>query len=58
MQSHLIIESLIDMENNQGHLECPNCKMELAKKGTYKERNTYWINRGKINTKRLGNYFK
>lgn len=58
MQFHLIIESVIDIENNTGHLECPNCKMELAKRGTYKGRDSYWINRGKVNTKRLDNYFK
>lgn len=55
MQVHLIIESAVDIENDKGHLECPNCNMELAKEGTYKEGKTYWINRGKINKKRLDN---
>lgn len=56
MQIPRIIESEIDLENNKGHLLCPNCKIELARKGVYKENTTYWIIRGKVNTRRLDNY--
>ncbi len=57
MQVPRIIESEIDLQNNKGHLRCPTCKMVLARKGTYNEAVTYWVVRGKINTKRLSNYF-
>ena len=56
MQIPRIIESEIDLENDKGHLLCPNCKRELARKGVYNENITYWIIRGKVNTKRLDNY--
>ena len=56
MQIPRIIESEIDLENNGGHLLCHKCQSELAKKGTYDDNITYWIVRGKANTKRLDNY--
>lgn len=56
MQILRIIESEVDFESNKGHLLCPNCQNELAKKGTYDDNITYWIVRGKANTKRIDNY--
>ncbi|SMB91528.1 conserved hypothetical protein [Desulfonispora thiosulfatigenes DSM 11270] len=57
MQVPRIIESDVNLEGYEGHLLCSNCKEELARKGTYNENITYWIIRGKVNTKRLTNYF-
>lgn len=51
-----VIESKVDIANNEGHLLCPNCQNKIARKGVYNGRTTYWIVRGKINTKRLDNY--
>ncbi|MGO1469557.1 MAG: hypothetical protein ACTHW2_06020 [Tissierella sp.] len=56
MQLPRIIESQIDLKRNKGHLRCTNCRRELARKGAYNENITYWIIRGKVNTKRLDNY--
>lgn len=56
MQLPRIVASEVDLENHQGHLVCSNCKEDLARKGTYNERLTYWVIRGKINTKKLSNY--
>ncbi len=53
MQVPRIIESEINLEEHEGHLLCTNCKEELAKKGTYNGNVTYWVIRGKVNTKRL-----
>lgn len=56
MQIHRIIESQLDLETHKGHLMCDSCNMELARKDTYNDRRTYWIVRGRVNTKRLDNY--
>ena len=57
MQLPRIVESEINLENHEGHLLCIKCKEEIAMKGTYDENITYWIVRGKVNSKRLDNYF-
>lgn len=56
MQLPRIIESKVDLKNHKGHLLCPNCGEELARRGTYKENLTYWIVRGRVNTRVLNNY--
>lgn len=56
LQEHKIIESEFNLKNHDSHLFCPNCKEHLANKGTYNDRLTYFIIRGKINSKRLDNY--
>lgn len=53
MQLPRIISSEVNLEKHEGHLLCPNCNEELARKGTYDENVTYWVIRGKINSKRL-----
>lgn len=55
MQLPRIMESEVDLEKEEGHLACPNCNNELARKGIYRNKRTYWIIRGKVNTKRLDN---
>lgn len=37
----------------KGHLCCLNCGEELAKEGTYRNRLTYSVVRGKINTRKI-----
>ena len=56
LQEHRIIESEFDLEKHKGNLFCINCKEELANRGTYNNRLTYFIIRGQINSKRLDNY--
>ena len=56
LQAHRIIESEFDLETQKGHLECMNCKEVLANRGLYRGKLTYFIIRGKINSKRLTNY--
>lgn len=56
LQNHKIIESTFNLKDQKGHLYCPNCKEQLANKGIYNDRLTYFIIRGKINSKRLDNY--
>lgn len=51
-----IVESAVDIEKLTGHLRCPKCQMELARKGSYGNTLAFWIIRGKVNTKRLDNY--
>lgn len=53
MQIARIIESEIDLKKHKGHLICPSCKMELARRGTYRNNIAYWTIRGRINTKRI-----
>lgn len=56
MQLPRIADSEVNLENHAGHLVCFNCGEELARKGTYNGNLTYWVIRGKINTKNLNNY--
>lgn len=56
LQSHRIMESEFDLQNHKGHLFCPNCNEKLANRGLYNDRLTYFVIRGKINSKRLDNY--
>jgi len=53
LQLPRIIESELDLEKLEGNLFCTNCKEELARKGNYNGNVTYWIIRGKVNSKRL-----
>lgn len=55
MQLLRIIESEMDLEKLEGHIVCPYCETELARKGVYKNNRAYWTIRSKINTKRLDN---
>lgn len=55
MQLLRIIESEMDLEKLEGHLICPYCKTELARKGVYRNNIAYWTIRGRINTKMLDN---
>lgn len=56
LQEHKIIESQFDLKNHLGHLHCNHCEEKLANRGTYNERLTYFIIRGKVNSRRLDNY--
>ncbi|TYO96975.1 hypothetical protein [Desulfallas thermosapovorans] len=56
LQLPRIIASEVNLEENEGNLFCSNCREELARKGTYDNNVTYWIIRGKVNSKRLNNY--
>ena len=56
LQEHRIIESEIDLNKHQGHLHCPNCREDLANRGVYNGRLTFFIIRGKVNSRRLDNY--
>lgn len=56
LQEHRIIQSEFNLQNNKGHLYCPNCKEQLANRGIYDGGLTYFIIRGKVNSKRLDNY--
>ncbi|MDD4323766.1 MAG: hypothetical protein PHR78_00995 [Eubacteriales bacterium] len=56
MLASRIIEAETDIEKLEGHLKCPGCQLELARRGTHNKELAYWIIRGKINTKRLDNY--
>lgn len=56
LQKHRIIESEFDLESHKGHLHCLNCKEKLANRGTHNDNLTYFIIRGKVNSKRLDNY--
>lgn len=58
MQMPRIIETEVNLNKIDGHLSCPSCKMDLARKGIYKDNLTYWVIRGRVNTRRLNNYFK
>lgn len=56
LQEHKIIESEFDLKTHKDHLCCLNCNEELANRGTYNGRLTYFIIRGQVNSKRLDNY--
>lgn len=56
LQEHRIIESEFDLKTHKGHLHCLNCGERLANRGSYKDRLTYFIVRGQVNSKRLDNY--
>ncbi len=56
LQEHRIIESEFELSNNKSHLYCVNCKEKLANRGSYDGRLTYFIIRGKVNSRRLDNY--
>ena len=56
LQEHRIIESEFDLETHENHLYCLNCGEQLANRGIYNDRLTYFIIRGKVNSKRLDNY--
>lgn len=45
MQAPRIIESAVDLVHTEGHLHCPACDELLARKGVYRERLTYWVER-------------
>lgn len=51
-----VVEAEVDLENLEGHLSCPQCGLELARKGKHENKLAFWIIRGKINYKRLDNY--
>lgn len=55
LQEHRIISSVFDLKAHEDHLYCPNCKEQLANKGTYNGRLTYFVIRGKINSRKLDN---
>lgn len=57
MQAPRIIESAVDLVNLKGHLHCPACDELLARKGVYRDRLTYWIVRGQVNTREISGYF-
>ena len=48
-----IKEAEVDLAGHKGHLRCTCCGEELAKEGTYLGRPTYWVIRGKINTREM-----
>lgn len=56
LQVPRIIASEINLKEHEGHLLCIYCNEELAAKGTYDGNVTYWIIRGKVNSRRLNNY--
>ena len=56
LQVPRIIASEVNFEKLEGNLLCSNCNEELARKGIYNGNVTYWIIRGKVNSKRLNNY--
>ncbi len=56
LQEHRIIESIFNLKDQEDHLYCPNCKEQLANKGVYNGRLTYFVIRGKINSKKLDHY--
>lgn len=56
LQLPRIIASEINLDEHEGNLFCSNCNEELAKKGSYNGNVTYWIIRGKVNSRRLNNY--
>ncbi|MDO5755342.1 MAG: hypothetical protein Q4P28_03830 [Tissierellia bacterium] len=56
MQFPRILESAIDIRRKKGHFQCPNCRETLAKRGDFHGTETYWILRGKVNTKILSHY--
>ena len=56
LQAHRVVESEFNLEIQEGHLECVKCKEVLANRGLYKGKLTYFIVRGKINSKRITNY--
>lgn len=56
LQAHRIIESEFNLQTQNGHLKCIKCKEVLANRGLYRNKLTYFIIRGKINSKSLINY--
>ncbi|MDO5707243.1 MAG: hypothetical protein Q4P31_01205 [Andreesenia angusta] len=56
MQFHRIIEAQNDIKNIPGHLICHKCDNILGNRGKYKNKDTFWIVRGQINTQVLRNY--
>lgn len=56
LQEHRIIESEFDLKNHKTHLYCLKCKEKLANKGVYNGNITYFVIRGKINSKKSDNY--
>lgn len=53
LQVPRIIAAEINLEKHEGNLYCSNCNEELAKKGSYNGNVTYWVIRGKVNSRRL-----
>lgn len=56
LQYPRIIASEMDLQDHAGHLTCPRCRRKLAQRGTFGDNVTFWIVRGKVNTRRLGRY--
>ncbi len=56
LQYPRIIASKMNLQNHEGHLMCTNCHRKLASRGTFGENVTYWIVRGKVNTRALQRY--
>lgn len=56
LQFPRIIASEMNLQNHEGHLTCTNCQKKLAQRGVFGENVTYWIVRGKVNTRRLDHY--
>lgn len=56
LQSHRIIESEFNLKTHKGHLKCLICKELLANRGIYNDKLTYFIVRGKVNSKKLSKY--
>lgn len=53
LQEHRIIESEFDITKHENHLYCSNCKEQLANRGVYSGRLTYFVIRGAINSKKI-----
>lgn len=56
LQLPRIIASEVNLAEHEGHLFCINCQQELAKRGHFDGNVTYWIIRGRVNSRRLNNY--
>lgn len=56
LQKHRIIESQFNLDTHQNHLHCLYCNEQLANRGSHNGGLTYFIIRGKVNSKRLNNY--
>lgn len=56
LQYPRIIASEMNLQNHEGHLMCKKCRRKLASRGVFGENVTYWIVRGKVNTRKLQRY--
>ena len=56
LQFYRIIESEFDLRDNEGQLECMDCKEVLANRGDFHGNLTYFLLRGKTNDRKLRNY--